>query len=184
MESEPPTETAQIGESEMKFTFVYVGYTYSMCADFIKEITEILKKENIFCHYDEQRMTLETGNVELVVYPVSCGSIVTLLNASDADYICTITAYPPYYDSEKIVKITDIIRNKIMPRFRKEPKAIDERTMKDYISLLIDIERKTVNAFSVPNIQPDKVETCEFPEWSCQYNQEPIERGVENEKNT
>lgn len=160
---------------DMKFTFVYIGNTYSMCADFIKEITKILKKESISYEYDERKIILETCNVKLLGYPVHCGSIAPLLKASETDYICKITAYPSYYDSDERVKITEIIRNKIMPRFRKEPKAIDERTMKDQISLLIDIEKKTINAFNVPNIQPDKIETSEFPEWSCQYNQEPIE---------
>lgn len=168
----------------MKATFVYVGNTYSMCADFFKSIIENLGKEGVSYKYDEWKMILETKNIKIMTYNVHCGTILPLLNVSEADYICTITAYPPYYDSEKIVKITDIIRNKIMPRFRKEPKVIDERTMKDYISLLIDIEKKTINSFGVPNIQPDKIETTEFPEWTCQYNQEPIKRGVENEKNT
>lgn len=49
---------------------------------------------------------------------------------------------------------------------------------------ITNFSREILDYFSVPNIQPDKIETCEFPEWSCQYNQEPIERGVENEKNT
>ena len=48
----------------------------------------------------------------------------------------------------------------------------------------INISKEILNYFNVPNIQPDKIETTEFPEWTCQYNQEPIERGVENEKNT
>lgn len=51
------------------------------------------------------------------------------------------------------------------------------------INFGIDISREILDYFSVPNIQPDKIKTAEFPEWSCQYNQEPIERGVENEKN-
>lgn len=145
----------------MKFTFVYVGNTYNMCADFIKEIIEILRKEGVSYNYDEWRMKLETQNVELVAYHVHCGTILPLLNASDADYICTITAYPPYYDSDERVKITEIIRNRIMQRFRKEPKIIDDRAMKDYISLLIDIEKKTAIKLSdLPDIRDSESERC------------------------
>ena len=48
-----------------------------------------------------------------------------------------------------------------MQRFRKEPKIIDDRAMKDYISLLIDIEKKTAIKLSdLPDIRDSESERC------------------------